>query len=55
MRHRFGGGYEPEPTKWWEVVAIVAILLFCLAIDACAHQAFQGDWQCAFKRCVFVK
>ena len=50
-RHVFG----PKLDVLLDVLLVVAFILVCVGIDACFHQVRNGDWKCAFVKCVRVK
>ena len=38
-----------------DMLIVLAFIVVCLAIKAAWHQAVNGDWSCAFVKCMKVK
>lgn len=50
-QHRFGGGYEPEPTPTWMYWVAGLCVVVAVVILMGWAQFIHGDWRCAFAQC----
>ncbi len=44
-----------EFTLWQKILAMGVLMGCCALLDMGWHQAINGDWHCAFVKCVRLK
>lgn len=46
---------DPAPLGFWGWMLVVGVFLALVFLKGLAAQVLQGDWHCAYQRCVLVR